>query len=207
MKKAVKTDTDFCSYFKTVNPDFYVVRVCPYCGFASTEHFGERINERQRSAYYEKMGGHWQYKDYGMERSATMAMECYKLSLITAQAIGEKERVVAALLHHIAWLYRYEGNKAQEDRFIKFALESYIKVYETERESISNARLMYLIGELNKRLGQFNEAVRWFGRVIHDKKIVDAAMIRASREQWQTIREEMLGRGMELPEEMQQSGS
>lgn len=207
MKRAVKTDTDFCSYFKSVNPDHYVVRICPYCGFASTENFAERLNEKQRTAYYDKIGSQWKYRDYGGERTAAGAMECYKLALVTAQAIGEKERVIAALLHHIAWLYRYEGEKEQEERFLKFAMDAYVRVYETERDSISNARLMYLIGELHKRLGQFHEAVRWFGRVIHDKKIVDAAMIRSSREQWQNIREIMTGQGMELPEEMLQSGT
>ncbi|RED57229.1 hypothetical protein DFP95_111144 [Cohnella lupini] len=207
LKKAVRTDSDFCSYFKTVNPDYYVVRVCPFCGFASTENFVTKLSEKQKSAYYEKLGNQWQFRDYGGERSAVLAMECYKLSLVTAQAIGEKDRVVAALLHHIAWLYRYEGKQDQEERFLKFAMDSYVRVYETERDSISNARLMYLIGELHKRLGLFHEAVRWFGRVIHDKKIVDAAMIRASREQWQNIREIMTGQGLDLPEEMQQSGA
>ncbi|MFC4597077.1 DUF2225 domain-containing protein [Cohnella hongkongensis] len=207
LKKAVKTDTDFCSYFKTVNPDFYVVRVCPYCGFASTENFSERISEKQKAAFYDKIGGQWKHRDYGGERSTDDAMECYKLSLLTAQVIGEKDRVIAALLHHIAWLYRYEGKKEQETRFLQFALEAYIRVYETESGSVSSARLMYLIGELNRRTGQYNEAVRWFGRVIQDKKIVDAAMIRASREQWQAIREEMTGKGLELPEEMVENGA
>lgn len=207
LKRAVRADTDFCSYFKTVNPDYYVVRVCPYCGFASTENFAERLNEKQKADYYAKIGSMWKQRDYGGERSAADAMECYKLSLVSAQTVGEKDRVVAALLHHIAWLYRYEGNKEQEDRFLRFALDAYVRVYETESASISNARLMYLIGELNKRLGDYHEAVRWFGRVIHDKKIMDAAMIRASREQWQHIREEMTGRGLELPEEMLQSGT
>ncbi len=207
LKKASKTDSDFCSYFKTVNPDFYVVRVCPFCGFASTENFGERLNAKQKTAYYEKIGNQWKHRDYGGERGEAEAMECYKLSLVTAQAIGEKERVIAALLHHIAWLYRYEGKREQEDRFLRFAMDAYVRVYETERESLSNARLMFLIGDLNRRLGQYHEAVRWFGRVIHDKKITDATMIRASREQWQNIREDMTGRGMELPEEMRQSGT
>ncbi|XID95825.1 DUF2225 domain-containing protein [Paenibacillaceae bacterium WGS1546] len=207
LKRAVRADTDFCSYFKTVNPDYYVVRVCPFCGFASTENFAERLNEKQKADYYAKIGSMWKQRDYGGERTAADAMECYKLSLVSAQTVGEKDRVVAALLHHIAWLYRYEGNKEQEDRFLRFALDAYVRVYETESASISNARLMYLIGELNKRLGDYHEAVRWFGRVIHDKKIMDAAMIRASREQWQHIREEMTGRGLELPEEMRQSGT
>lgn len=206
-KIAMKTDTDFCSYFKTVNPDFYVVRVCPYCGFASTENFAERINEKQKTAYYEKIGNQWQHRDYGRERGEAEAMECYKLCLLTAQSIGEKDRVIAALLHHIAWLYRYEGKKEQENRFLRFALDAYVRVYQTERESLSNARLMFLIGDLNRRLNDFHEAVRWFGRVINDKKIVDTSMIRASREQWQNIREDMTNSGAELPEEMQESGA
>jgi hypothetical protein len=52
---------------------------------------------------------------------------------------------------------------------------------------------MYLIGELNRRIGDFTTAVRWFSRVINDQRIVDAAMIRASREQWAILREQMRG--------------
>lgn len=207
LKRAVRSDTDFCSYFNTINPDFYVVRVCPYCGFASTESFGERLNDRQKSAYLEKMGSQWKMRDYGGVRNENDAMECYKLALLTAQAVKEKDRVIAGILHHIAWLYRYEGKNEQELRFLEFALDAYVRVFETETGSYSNARLLYIIGELNRRLGRFHEAVRWFGRVIHDKKIVDAAMIRASREQWTAIREEMTGQGMQLPEEMQQNGA
>ncbi|MFC5530092.1 DUF2225 domain-containing protein [Cohnella yongneupensis] len=207
LKKAIKTDSDFCSYFKDINPDFYVVRVCPYCGFASTENFREHLVDKQKKAYYDKMGNHWKHRDYGGVRTEADAMECYKLSLLTAQTVGEKDRVVSGLLHHIAWLYRYEGNTTQENRFLGFALGAYINVFEKETESLSNTRLMFLIGELNRRLGNFNEAVKWFSRIIHDRSITDAAMIRASREQWQNIREEMTGNGTELPEEMQISGA
>lgn len=206
-KRAIRNDTDFCAYFKTVNPDFYVVRVCPFCGFASTENFTEKLNAKQKKAYYEKIGDHWSMKDYGLERSEKEAMECYKLALLTAQTIGEKDRVIAGLLHHIAWIYRYQENKEQERRFLAFAKDAYIRVFETERDSLRNARLMYLIGELHRRLGEFHEAVRWFGRVINDKKIEDAGMIRASREMWQMIREEMTNGGQPLPEEMSESGA
>lgn len=204
-KKASRSDTDFCSYFKTVNPDYYVVRVCPYCGFASTENFANKLNPKQKADYLEKMGRYWKMKDYGMERTEQEALECYKLSLLTAQTVGENIRLIAGLLHHIAWIYRYQENRDQEQRFIAYALDAYIKVFETERDALSNARLMYLIGELNRRLGQNHEAVRWFGRVINDRKIVDASMIRASREMWQLIREEMTGRGQELPDEMKEA--
>ena len=191
-KKVIRTDTDFCAYFKDVNPDYYVVRVCPYCGFSFTENFSPQLSVKQKRAYLDRIGSKWQGgRDYSGERDAAMAMETYKLALLSAQAVGEKDRVVAALLHHIAWLHRYEGREEEERRFLQYALEAYIRVYETEQETISSARLLYLIGELNRRLGNYHEAVRWFSRVVNDPAIMDAAMIRAAREQWQAIREQM----------------
>lgn len=191
-KKAIATDTDFCGYYKDdVNPDYYVVRVCPICGFASTENGLDRLNDLQKRKYMDVVGMRWVPADYGGNRTAKQALACYKLALLSAQTVGEKERVVAGILHHIAWLYRYESNMAEEQRFLRFALQAYIRVYEEEGASLNNARLMYVIGELHRRIGEYNDAVRWFSRVVNDKKIVDSAMIRACREQWQLIREEM----------------
>ncbi len=201
-KRAVRTDTDFCSYYQKENPDYYVVRVCPSCGFASTENSVPRLTDRQRTLFQEAIGSRFNQKDYGGRRDWETALDTYKLALICAQTIGETERIIASLLHHIAWLYRYKNNVEQEKRFLQFALEAYIRVYEKEGVGGSDARLMYLIGELNRRVGKYNDAVKWFGRVINDKKIMDAAMIRASREQWALLREEMMNGGHELPEEM-----
>jgi uncharacterized protein len=207
LKKAVRSDADFCSYYKELNPDYYIVRVCPNCGYASTENFNERLSDKQRKMYYEKIGDHWNERDYSGERDGKEALACFKLSLLCAQVVGEKDRVIAGLLHHIAWIYRYEGNSEQEKRFLAFALEAYVNVFQNERGAVNSARLLYLIGELNRRLGNYYEAVRWFGKVIFDRKIEDATMIRASREQWQKVREDMTMKGMELPEEMEQNGA
>lgn len=191
-KKASSSDSDFCGYYtKGVNPDFYVVRICPKCGFASTENGFDRLTDAQKHNYYERVGAGWKGGDYSGERTAAMAMVSYKLALLSAQATGAKDRVMAGILHHIAWLNRYEGNQGEEQRFLKHALESYIRVYESEGISLNNAKLMYLIGELYRRNGNAKEAVKWFSRVVNDKRIMDAAMIRACREQWQLIREDM----------------
>lgn len=203
-KKPYRTDSDFCQHFKAHNPDFYVVRVCPYCGYASTENFATQIGNKQRQAFKSKVSDYWAMQDYGGERTWEDALATYKLSLLTAQAVGEKDRIIAGLLHHIAWLYRYKEDRVNEERFLQHALDAYISVYENEGVDLNNARLMFLIGELHRRLWQYNEAVKWFARVINDKKIMDAGMIRACREAWITTREDMLAAKMELPEEMQQ---
>ncbi|MFC7678214.1 DUF2225 domain-containing protein [Paenibacillus sp. GCM10028914] len=205
-KKAVRTDTDFCGYYKNENPDYYVVRVCPECGLASTENSAHSLNERQKQDFRSKIASRWIQRDFGGRRSLEDALEVYKLALLCAQCIGERERIIASLLHHIAWLYRYQGNEEQEQRFLAHSMESYIRVYEVEGAGANDARLLYLIGEINRRLGKYTDAAQWFSRVIHDKKIIDAAMIRASREQWTVLREQMLAEKMALPEEMNTSG-
>ncbi|WHX51572.1 DUF2225 domain-containing protein [Paenibacillus woosongensis] len=202
LKRSIRTDTDFCGYYRDENPDYYVVRVCPSCGFASTENSNDRLTERQRREFEQNISNRLVKRSYGGARTWEHALETYKLALLCAQTIGEKERIIASLLHHIAWLYRYREDHEQEQRFLKHALSSYIKVFENEGISGNDARLMYLIGELNRRIGAYNEAVKWFSKVINDKKIIDASMIRASREQWALLREEMLSKGEELTEEI-----
>jgi uncharacterized protein (DUF2225 family) len=201
-KKRIQTDTDFCVHYKEINPDYYVVRVCPLCGYADTENADSKLVPSQSTVFREKVAEQWTLKDFSGERTWEDAVQTYKLALVCAQIRDEKGRVVAGLLHHIAWLYRYRNDEEQENRFLAFALEAYTKVFETEAEELNNARLMYLIGELNRRLKNYQEGVKWFGRVINDKRIMDAAMIRACREQWAATREDMLAQKMELPEDM-----
>jgi uncharacterized protein (DUF2225 family) len=204
-KKATQTDTDFCVHYKDINPDYYVVRICPSCGFASTESFSDKMTAAQKADFQNKVTNNRAMKEFGKERTWEDALQSYKLALLCAQVKDEKVRVIAGILHHLAWLYRYKGDWAQERRFLDFAMDAYVSVYETEGESVNNAKLMFLIGELNRRLSNFNDAVKWFGRIINDRSIMDAAMIKASRDQWTVTREDMLRANLELPEEMQKA--
>lgn len=205
MKRASRRDSDFCAYYQQENPDFYVVRMCPYCGFASTENSQATLTDRQRDLYMEQIGNRLIKRDMGGHRTREQALEAYKFALMCAQAIGDRERIIASFLQHIAWIHRYGGETEQELRFLRYCLDSYIKVYQIESVSGGDAKLLYLIGELHRRLGEFNEAVKWFSRVVHDKRITDSAMIRASREQWALLREQMLSKNMALPDEMKES--
>lgn len=200
-KKTSKTDSDFGIHYKDINPEYYVVRVCPFCGLATTENSSERMTNDQKGKFEEKVRANWSMKDYSGERNWEEAMQTYKLALVCAQIKDEKVRVVAGILHHIAWLYREKEDVEQEKRFLRFALNAYIEYYETEGISLNNAKLMYLIGEIYRRVGEFNEAVKWFAKVVNDKRITDAAMIKASRDQWATTREDMIAAQIELPED------
>ena len=59
-RKATRTDSDFCSHYRDeVNPDFYVVRVCPNCGYASTENALQELAPRQKEMYMNRIGKSW----------------------------------------------------------------------------------------------------------------------------------------------------
>ena len=206
-RKSVGRDSDFCIHYKDpdFNPDYYVVRICPYCGFASTENSKTKLLEKHKALFREKIANHWTGRDFGGKRSWDDALQSYKLALLCGQLIEESERVIAGILHHIAWLYRYKQDWEQEKRFLRYAKEAYVRVFETEEGQVNNARLMYLIGELSRRLKDYHDAIKWFGRVINDRRIMDSAMIQASREQWKQTREDMLREKLELPEELQAS--
>lgn len=202
LKRVSRRDSDFCAYYQHENPDFYVVRVCPHCGFASTENSMATLSAAHKQKFMTEIGNRLAKRDMGGHRTREQALETYKLALMCAQTIGDRERIIASFLHHIAWLHRYNGETEQELRFLKYCMDSYIRVYELESIGGSDARLMFLIGELHRRLGLFNEAVKWFSRVINDQRITDSAMIRASREQWVVLREQMLAKNHDLPDEM-----
>jgi len=187
-KKVLRVDTDFCIYYKDLNPDYYLVRVCPYCGYAGTENSPKSLSPAQRHVFKEKITDRWTMRNYGDERNWEEALQTYQIALLCAQATNEADRVIAGLLHRIAWMYRYRQFEEQERRFLRYALETYMNVYEREVADLNHARLMYLIGELNRRLGDHQEAVRWFSRIVNDRRIMDASIIRAARMQWETIR-------------------
>lgn len=192
-KRPYKKDSDFCYYYKETNPDYYVVRVCSYCGFATTDNFSQNLSNDHKKSYLDKIGMKWEQKDYSGERTWAEALQTYQLALLCAQIKGEKSRVIAGLLHHIAWLHRMKDDERQELKFLRFALDAYVQVFENEDQELNNARLMYMMGELNRRLKNYSDAVKWFSRVINDKSIMDSAMIKACRDMWALVREEMRG--------------
>lgn len=192
-RKGVSQDSDFCTHYKDeVNPDYYIIRVCPHCGFAFSENSTKLLTALQKQTFNDKISRHWQKRDYGGERTWQEALETYQLALFCAQIIEESPRIIAGFLHHIAWLYRYKQDVDNEQRFLQHALDAYVQVFEGEAVELNSARLMFLIGELNRRLKNYDEAVRWFSRVVHDKKIMDSAMIKACRDMWAKTREDMV---------------
>ncbi len=193
--RPIKTDTDFCQYFEEDdhNPVIYFINVCPECGFAFSDNNSPYFSPGTKEAIHAQIASKWSKQNYGGARTKEQAIQTYKLALFTATLKKEKHIVLAGICLRLAWLYRMLKNKDEENRFNRLALSRYLDSYTEgnyENEKMSEMSLLYFIGELNRRLGNYQDAVRFFSRVTnHPLKDTDPKYIKLAREQWGLTRE------------------
>ena len=123
------------------------------------------------------------------------ALETYKLAILAGSLKQEKNTVLAGLCLRLAWLYRTEvSNTDQEMRFMGLALKAYEEAYvhsDFSGTSMSEIKVLFMIGELCRRLGQYPKAVSYFSKVIqHEGAKGEQKIVNMAREQWREAKEE-----------------
>ncbi|WP_088102718.1 DUF2225 domain-containing protein [Halalkalibacter urbisdiaboli] len=186
--------SDFYTEYKDpdLNPLFYEVSVCPHCGFASSDTFSSNFPSGTTNVIAEQFKD-WKMQDFGNERKVEDAIRALKLGILSAMLKREKHVVIGGLCLRLAWLFRLISSEEQEIRFLKKAQEHYAKSYEEvdyKDTQMTDMRLLYLIGELHRRIGNQSEAIQFFSRVIqHKHKATEPKIVEMAREQWYLIRE------------------
>lgn len=183
-----KRDEDFCTYYEGENPIFYDVWVCPLCGYSAVENSFHELNEWQKDRVKKYISAKWGKKSYGNERGIKEALECYKLALYCGQVIDIKDSIMASVCLRLSWLYRMQGDTAAERGFLEHSIGFYTEAYKKEPFPIGKMNeptLMYLIGELYRRIDKYSEAVKWFNRVVkHPLRHEKPAIEKMARDQW-----------------------
>lgn len=191
--KPLRTESDFGPVFSDKednNPLFYFVTVCPQCGFSFTEvssaYFGKAARERITKEIKEKRDKNI---DFCGVRDFNKAVASYKLGIYSAQVAGEKHYVMANLCLRLAWVYRGFANISEEVRFLSLALSEFeLSYFNTDfnPENTPELYILYMVGELSRKLGKPNEAVRYFSKVIdHPEKSRHMKYVTLARQQWQ----------------------
>ncbi len=199
--KVLNFDTDFAPLYADdyENPNFYYTNVCPDCGYSFTDDFSSYFPPGAKQAIQEKICNQWVPHDYGAERTSQDALNTFKLAAYSSMLKKEKHIVTAGLYIRLAWLYRSTENLDQELRFLKLALKEYTESYSTgdyKGTQVSELRLMYLIGELSRRLGNSQDAVRFFSKVIEkQRQSVEPQIIQLAKDRWQEMREDKVVSG------------
>lgn len=185
--------SDFYMEYKDplLNPYFYEVDVCPSCGFAASDTFTAHFPPGTKPMIAEQFL-EWKVQDFNRERTVEEAIRTMKLGILSATLKKEKHIVIAGLCLRLAWMYRLIEEKGQETRFLEKALTQYKASYEQadyQDTQMTDMRILYLIGELSRRVEDEKDALRYFSRVIdHKKKALEPKLVEMAREQWQVIR-------------------
>lgn len=191
--KLIKRDEDLLSYYEGVNPLIYQIFVCPYCGYAASESRFDSISNKDKKIILDNITAKWKKRSYGDIRSDEDAIITYKLALYVGQLLDYAKIELGSLTLSIAWLYRIVGDKEEENRFLSTTKELYEFSYYNESlvgSNMDEIRLAYLLGEINRRIGKKEEALKWFNGVLSNPHIKSNPMIeKLAREQWRLTRD------------------
>ena len=186
-------DSDFCTYYKELNPNYYSIWVCPNCGYAAQDTYFEELPAAADSIR-KFLAARSINVNFGGERTRDQAVATYKLAIFFAEMAGALPSRLASLYLKIAWLWREGGQKADELVALGKAREYYELAFLKERMPIGNMSeltLEYLCGELLRRTGQLPEALHYLGKVVGNPRIKQEKRIQElARAAWQEARDE-----------------
>ncbi len=179
----LKADSDFCTHYEREIPFYYNIFVCPRCSYAFLESFKkptDQIQEKLKNNLKPLEG------DFSGRRDHDLAEKAFLQVIEVAKLQREGDTVLASLYLQLAWIYRFRGDEESEKAMLEEALNYYADVYEkSDLEDVS--KVLFLLGELNRRLGRAKEAVFWFSKVANDEACSEAMRHRA-RQAWQGLR-------------------
>lgn len=194
------SELDLRPLYVGFDPIPYDVMVCTSCGYAGLNKTFLSISDAKAKKVKINIGDAYAGKNYPILYDYPMAIERYKLALLTALVSEQSNGSRAYLCLKISWLYRgyqevldqeikqrSEMNRPVEEltkRMREVALQEQVfseKAYEGFKIAYSNehsknfgfdeATLEYLIGELARRAGDFAEAKKWISRCISHKDL------------------------------------
>lgn len=201
-----KKESDFHTVYRGINPLYYSIIVCPFCEYAaSSTNFNTELPSKtaEQVALALSQLRSEKSKILCEERDAKTALYAFQLAIRTAQLKKAPAGEIAGLILASAWIAREIGNCELELKFINEALKKYSEAFSAGHNitNMNEIQLIYLIGELNRRIGNYKEAINWFNRVITHKNIKSFPSIeKMAREQWALTREEMHQKSDEITE-------
>lgn len=162
-------DSDFFINYGVINPYLYDVWICNRCGYTSMKADFAKIKTYQKDTIFLKITPKWTPREYPAELSIKQAIEKYKLALINSMVLERPSSSNGMICLKIAWMYRLLKDTTNELIYLEKALisltDAYMKedfpMYGMQRDSMT-----YLIGELNRKLNHFEEALKWYSKAI-----------------------------------------
>ncbi|MDE6566591.1 MAG: DUF2225 domain-containing protein [Lachnospiraceae bacterium] len=184
--KLLSADTDLRPKYQLVDSLKYDALVCPKCGYASLSRFFKFMLPAQAKMIRENITTNFKgIETTGNTYSYDDAIARHQLALANAVVKKAKDSEKAYTCLKIAWLYRGKAEhlpkdtenynqeikelKEQEVELLENACEGFLSAYSKESFpmcGMDELTVTYLVADLCRRTGRFDEAARWISKVL-----------------------------------------
>ncbi len=184
--KLVSVDTDLRPKYQPVDCLKYDAIACPTCGYAALERFFKFVMPTQEKLIRENVSSNFKgLSQKGDIYTYDESIERHQLALLNTVIKKAKESERAYTCLKMAWVCRGKSENLPEDASDRE--QELKKLKEEEQELLENAyagfeaafskedfpmcgmdeiTLTYLMAELARRIGKYDESSRWVSRVL-----------------------------------------
>lgn len=207
--KLESADTDLRPKYQLVDALKYDAIVCPNCGYAALNRFFNYLASVQRKLIKENISANFKgLEETGAVYSYDDAIARHKLALVNTIVKKGKTSERAYTCLKLAWILRGKAEtlpketpdydkvmkelKSEEDELILNAYEGFTQAFMKENFPICGMDELtssYLVADLARRSGKYEEALRWISKVITAREANERIKNKA-RELKELIRED-----------------
>ncbi|MBZ0136522.1 MAG: DUF2225 domain-containing protein [Planctomycetes bacterium] len=162
-------DSDFCPKYLDGNPLPQFLHVCPECGFTGFEaDYRTLIDEKIIKRVSTLLAGfHW------TKNQILGGAERYRRAALIGIYAGKRSAEVADLYLQATWCSRMEGEDDDEQKGARRKAVKYFELALAAEEFSPDDMpvVHYLLGELNRRLGNDEKALKHFSKMDELEKV------------------------------------
>jgi uncharacterized protein len=173
--------TDFGKIYEGECPYFYAITACPHCTFAALNKDFQSIRVQYEPKVLEasrkiRESGRSKPDIFGVGSiTPEVAAKRHELAIAFMKMRAFKDLgSVAGLYMHLVWIFRLMKDEEREKAAMAEAAKAYQEYHERGGElpeQLGEPGILYLIGELHRRMGQYKEARRFYERALASKEI------------------------------------
>lgn len=191
--KLLAQDSDLRPRYQTVDTLKYDAIVCPHCGFAALNRFFNYMTDAQAKLIKTNISANFKGLKEGDEiLTYDEAIVRHKLVLVNTVVKRAKASEKAYTCLKLAWLLRGKAETLpadtpniaqvkkelaeQEKEYIANAYEGFMDAFSKEQFpmcGMDEITMTYLVADLGRQIGKYDEALRMVARVLMSKNVSD----------------------------------
>lgn len=189
-------ESDFHEIYDFLNPLAFDIWVCPECLYAAKREDFEDVN----TELIEKVAKDKNKRkkianraNFNLPRDNNLGILSYRLAIMSYRYRKQSNAFFGSLYLKACWIAREQGEKDIEIEFMRLVTDYYEKALSSGEKiggQLSELGLIYLLGELYRRLGDLDKAGKYFMKVKQDPEIKkEKAILRMSDTQLELVKE------------------